>query len=678
MKRLLGFLILFGLLLGGAQTTAAQSASDFSQPYGSVQRTVKQQPLLVILLGSRSSPYTPTWSQEQIRRLIFGATDSVAAYYLETSYGQFTFTEAYTTPWLTAQDEPATGDWDESTFAFIDAGGFDIERRKSAYVIQQVERQTPFRFSQWDTNNDGRIREDELSILWIYPQIGGGRERGIFPLPVSVPSLTTGVQILSLARVADGDDYLMPLIAHELGHVALHLDDLYADTEIGYLGNGGYTLMSNHWGTCDPKPAAGCLTAPHLDPWSKIKLGWLTPTVVTADGWYTLDNIETTPSAYILYNPAHGTREYFIVENRWPASSFEHGLPDQGLAIWHIDERYAGGDRWGRHTIHLERARGMGDSEQWATLWEGADPLRDYAFTPGSYPASGLWQDGSSSSIAISCVSASGPTMTAFFDVRPLRESRQFVSAPAVANSSDGRMLNLFALAGNGYVTQTTYVRGGSVGWTDWTWLPGSLEFTGAPAVVNSPDGSLVDVFATGKDGNIYEIAYARGAGGWQDWTQLPGGVQFVSAPAALNSPDGSVLDVFATGYDGNLYEIVYARGGGGWGSWPALPGGIPFPCAPAVVNAPGGTVLDIFAMGVDGRLYELVYVRFGGGWGNWQSVPGPVVASAPAVINSPDGNLLDVFALGRDGNLYEVVYVRGGAGWQNWQPVTESTAACS
>jgi M6 family metalloprotease-like protein len=658
-------------LLVGPQFGTAQTHSDFTQPYGPVQHKTGTQPLLVILLGTADASHAWTRNQQQIHDLIFGARDSVAAYYLENSYGQFTFTEAYTTPWLIAQDDPSTTGRNESSADFLYAGGYDIEREKSAYVIQQVELQTNFRFSDWDTNQDGRIREDELSILWIYPEAAGGRERGIYPQPVNVPSLSQGVQVSTLARVADDDPHLLALIAHELGHSTLGLDDLYEDSTIGYLGNAGYSLMAQHQGTCPGTPGTTCLTAPHLDPWSKIKLGWLTPTVITSDGWYVLDAVETSPTAAILYNPNHSSREYFIVENRWPGSSYEQGLPDQGLAIWHIDENYAGQDGWGRQTIHLERAQGMAPADAWASLWDGADPLGSYNFTPGSSPANSRWQDGSSSSIGVDCVGAAGSSINVFFDIPPAREALQFVSAPAAVNSSDGQLLNLFALAGSGYVAQTSYTRDQSVGWRDWAWLPGSVEFVGAPAVVNSPDGSLVDVFVTGKDGAIYEITYVRGGGGWQSWTPLPGGLYFVSAPAAINSPDGALLDVFAVASDGNLYEIVYARGGGGWQSWTALPGGVALASAPAAVNGPDGSVLDVFVLGQDGNLYEIVYTRGGAGWGAWTPLPGGIrFASAPAVINSPDGGLLDVFVQGNDGRLYELVYARGGGGWGGWQVV--------
>jgi hypothetical protein len=86
------------LLLAGARFGAAQTVPNFTQPYGPVQRTVGTQPLLVILLGTSDPAWQPTRSQEDIRNMIFGSVNSVAAYYLENSYGQSTFTEAFTTP----------------------------------------------------------------------------------------------------------------------------------------------------------------------------------------------------------------------------------------------------------------------------------------------------------------------------------------------------------------------------------------------------------------------------------------------------------------------------------------------------------------------------------------------------------------------------------------------------
>lgn len=331
---------------------------------------------------------------EYYHQLIFDAPKSVRGYYWENSYRQFTFSKAYITPWLTAQDDLKTSDWDESSLRFFHF--YDEQHnyeRKSAWAIRQVERLTSFKFKDYDTNRDGKVTTDELAILWIYPGDSDARARGVNPALVKENYMSAGVEIGLLARGAAGMD--LTTMAHELGHEVLHLEDLYPAP--GFTGVGRFSLMSF--------TDAGS----HLDPWSKIKLGWLNPQVVSHDGWYDLAAVEASPTAYILHDPAHGTQEYFIVENRWPGNSFEANLPDRGLAIWHIDERFQNdpGD-WGRKTIQLEWAGPEGDDNR--ALWDGAEP-----HTPAStYP---VWHQNTTSGIGISSIPAAGSNVRVFFDI---------------------------------------------------------------------------------------------------------------------------------------------------------------------------------------------------------------------------------------------------------------------
>ena len=81
----------------------------------------------------------------------------------------------------------------------------------------------------------------------------------------------------------------------------------------------------------------------HLDPFEKLKLGWLNWKIAKQSGIYTVKDIETHNEALILYNTQRGTDEYFIIENRWRGISYDagvpnvgQGIPQDGLAIWHI------------------------------------------------------------------------------------------------------------------------------------------------------------------------------------------------------------------------------------------------------------------------------------------------------------------------------------------------------
>jgi hypothetical protein len=84
-----------------------------------------------------------------------------------------------------------------------------------------------------------------------------------------------------------------------------------------------------------------------MSAWSKIQLGWITPTIVTDCGTFELNDVETHAEALILRHPDHPTDEYFVIENRYPASSYYESvgwptpsgaLPDEGMVIYHIDD----------------------------------------------------------------------------------------------------------------------------------------------------------------------------------------------------------------------------------------------------------------------------------------------------------------------------------------------------
>jgi M6 family metalloprotease-like protein len=414
------------------------AASAFDAPFAGVRKVTGTLPVLVILLrpdGPSDSPYIPpgtpqiqnltqgqidTMSRDRIRRQIFGPRKSVATYFNEISYGAFNIEEAMVTPWLVARDDPSTA-VDESSHAFIHTS--DIYK-KGAWIIRQVEAQTNFRFARYDRNNDGRVTEDELGVIWIYPGVYGGVGRHTDPALVKVPSLGKGVQLNMLARAGDQSNWA--LIAHEMAHQIFRLGDLYVDNA-GYPGVGVLSLM------CDQADGT------HLDPWAKIKLGWLRPTVVSEDGWYALSDVETRPEALILHDPKRGTKDYFIVENRWPGQSHEDFLNMRGLAIWRISERDSSGD-WARRTIDLIWAGGPPTSHQLVpghcpsrndALFTGASAATGYAPTQYSAPGRLVWRDGTASGIAIWHIPPASNNARLYVDVPPMQGPSMV--GPAVA-----------------------------------------------------------------------------------------------------------------------------------------------------------------------------------------------------------------------------------------------------
>jgi hypothetical protein len=166
--------------------------------------------------------------------------------------------------------------------------------------------------------------------------------------------------------------------------------------------------------------------APHLDPASKLKLGWLHPRPVLRSGRYRLADVETGHEAWALVDPRRGVREYFLVENRWPDTSYDSVLPDRGLGIWHVIEdeqtftetrppgvsadnwsKYRG---WPRQGIRMIRPVLGPPANDGQALWDGSDPATGY-----NVPL--RWADGTVSGFALRDISAAGPMMEATIQV---------------------------------------------------------------------------------------------------------------------------------------------------------------------------------------------------------------------------------------------------------------------
>lgn len=176
-------------------------------------------------------------------------------------------------------------------------------------------------------------------------------------------------------------------ICHELGHSVFYLPDLYFTRLPNGPGNAlhYYSLMSfGSWGqrytpllneTMDygnPYAAYWGHVPSHLDPWCKIKCGFVTPTLVTDwDG--NINSISDTEneSKYnvIKVRSKADPKQYFLIENRQPIG-FDKGLEalDKGyfektfaggILIYHIDENvsYSYNNNTDMHTfMYIERS----------------------------------------------------------------------------------------------------------------------------------------------------------------------------------------------------------------------------------------------------------------------------------------------------------------------------------
>ncbi|MGG3725973.1 M6 family metalloprotease domain-containing protein [Bacillus wiedmannii] len=194
-------------------------------------------------------------------------------------------------------------------------------------------------FASLDTNNDQII--DSKDGFYIVTVLAGNEQASGGPLPniwahqSYAPNTNhDGVTVTGMYTAQGEKQYghmaTIGIPAHELGH-SFGLPDLYGDNNrvgsLSIMGNGAWnSLPGEEYGT----------TPDHMDAWSKIKLGFVTPNVVNTSNNFTLNAI---PNNYNVLKIPLKDNTYFLVENRAKVG-YDASLPTNsgGIAVWHIDE----------------------------------------------------------------------------------------------------------------------------------------------------------------------------------------------------------------------------------------------------------------------------------------------------------------------------------------------------
>lgn len=396
-----------------------------------VTPVVGTRPLLVVLMEFSDLPADVP--ADFIENQIFGPRPSMNDFYLETTYGQFGFADYGHFAWVTAWDDPSTTD-DESTRSYWDTSGIAThgDGGFQSWGLRSLDA-AGFDFAPLDINGDGSIAfGTEVAYLVIDSKPAGSRGGASRCMPsltldgkTTEPGGTLGCPFGVSAGVSEDSPWIA-IYAHELGHEALDFPDYYAITpqNIGYFSLMGYSGYGAWEGPIGPH---------HYDPYLKMKRGWYSPTVIVSDGFYDVPDAETNPAAFILHDPAHGTDEYFIVENRWKGTSYENSdelivpmdpplppadaaadIPDEGLLVWHVDETrdWNGVATGGYSKVALERRGGTDDTAAW-----NSDDPGYYDFNDASAPMNSIWNGGVDSKTGVWCVSPAGATMRAWLDV---------------------------------------------------------------------------------------------------------------------------------------------------------------------------------------------------------------------------------------------------------------------
>jgi M6 family metalloprotease-like protein len=341
-------------------------------------------------------------------------TGSVKDLYLQNSYNTMTM-QSTVTVWVTLPNTEAYyADGQDGT------GSYPYNAQKMVEdALNQVDPLVDF--SQFDNDLDGYIDAIDIIHSGYGAEAGGGGGNWIWSHQWSLWALPSGhwtsndknsnnvnVKVYdyhtepALWGTSGTDIVRFGVIAHETGHF-FGLPDLY-DTDGSWgEGIGSWCLMANSWGFDNSQ-----LHPPHFSVWSKIQLGWVTPTVISAPGTYTVGQAETNPQAYRI-NYGYPSGEYLLIENRQPAG-IESAMPQGGLCIFHVDEAagyytegYPGQSGWpanGNHyKIALLQADGYYDLEHGNNRGDQYDVYHAAGVSqigtgPGNYPNTDAYQGG--------------------------------------------------------------------------------------------------------------------------------------------------------------------------------------------------------------------------------------------------------------------------------------------
>ncbi len=274
---------------------------------------------LVLLIQFPDYPADATnHTPEFFEELLFNfSSGSMWDYYRENSYGEFN----------------VTGDvvgWFNASYNMSEYGSAYGNSSSANLTLEALEQASAqLNYSHYDKDGDGDL--DYLIMVHSGPaQETTGIEAAIWSHAGGLPTVQYNNTNISRYNI-QGEYTPMGTFAHEFAH-HLGLPDLYGSPS----NLGSWGLMGN--GNWNGNPLGS--SPAHLSAWSKMQLGWLTPTELAGDLYnITIPQIEDNDVAYRLsleHVNGGDPDEYFLIANRqqW---GYDSALPGSGLLIWHID-----------------------------------------------------------------------------------------------------------------------------------------------------------------------------------------------------------------------------------------------------------------------------------------------------------------------------------------------------
>jgi M6 family metalloprotease-like protein len=325
----------------------------------------------------------------------FGNNGSVRDYFFDVSDGALTYTNFVPTAYYRAAN-PKTYYTDPNIPYGTRARELIIE------ALTDLDNHG-FDFSQYDANGDGVI--DAVNCFYA-GNVWNNWAEGLWPHSWTVSFCADGVCTERYQITNMGTALRLLTFCHENGHMLLGWPDLY-DYDYDSTGVGQFCLMA--YSTTDTNPCEPCAYLKHIAGWSQTILLTIPQTRLPVPA-------ASANRCYKFDRPAH-PNEYYLVENRQQTAR-DTGLPDGGLAIWHIDTL---GDNSNNemtpeshYLVTLVQADGRWDLEHNINYGDATDlwSAPDYTdCTPLTNPDTDWW-DGSVSALAITNISASANVMT--------------------------------------------------------------------------------------------------------------------------------------------------------------------------------------------------------------------------------------------------------------------------
>lgn len=360
---------------GATDTVATPESSlpDIPPPVGK-----SSIPMLGILISYNDVSITSNpsiWNSK-----LFGKADhELNHYYLQASHGNFEFTQA-------TENNGTVDDGIVSVHLNKNHPSVDINNYTafSTAVYPDLKEaltalDSDIDFSHYDANADGYITPDELLLTFImagYEDAYEGHHvtQGIWAHSYcvsasNVPTLD-GVTLMGCAdagnfalfgeqhNLSNPHDATIGIIAHELGHSAFHLPDLYnTNGTTGGIGYFGLMGMGT-WAQQNASEFPGN-TPTHFSAWSKYYNGWVTPKTVSANTSTTLTQT-ASPNYDMIKIPINAT-SYYLLENR-NNEGYDKGLYkltgtfNGGMAIWKVDETKLTSTHFDNNTVNADTA----------------------------------------------------------------------------------------------------------------------------------------------------------------------------------------------------------------------------------------------------------------------------------------------------------------------------------